>query len=132
MVRYRCTLRLSMLGHVDAIKGALLRANADPLLAYLSPPGVPLLPLDVVTAKNGHVEVARELIQEHGIEGCGGATGGLNALCQAATEQHVEVMAGVVDTGAALIAAAHHGRKASVKFLLQQLGWSTTVKVLPI
>lgn len=58
-------------GHADATKG-LLRAKADPLLTYLNG----YVPLDVA-AQYGHLEVAHELIREHGIEGCGGSSGGI-------------------------------------------------------
>ena len=67
--------------------------------------------------------MAHELIQLFGIEGCGGATGGLNALLMAAESQQLEMMvlltrAGVVDTGLALLGAAAGGRESSVKYLL--------------
>lgn len=82
------------------------------------------VPLDVA-AHMGHLEVARELVQEHGIEGCGSATGVFTALVLAAENQHMEVMemltsAGVVDTGMALHAAVICGRETSAKFLLPQ------------
>lgn len=68
--------------------------------------------------------MVRELIQHCGIEGCGGASDGLLALEMAAKEQRVHVVAiltqaGVVDTDAALLAAARNGGEASVTFLLQ-------------
>ena len=68
--------------------------------------------------------MVRLLIQEFGIEGCGGASGGVRALELAAQIQHVEVMAvltnaGVVDTGKALGAAACFGQELAVKFLLE-------------
>lgn len=88
--------------------------------------GPTLVPLDV-TAERGHLEVARELIREHGIEGCGGASSGVLGLAAAAENQHMDVMelltsAGVADTGVALIAATR-GRESSVKFLLQRQEW---------
>lgn len=57
--------------------------------------------------------------------GCGGATGGLDALLRASQNQNVDIMAmltdaGVIDTGEALIFAAGHCPEAPVKFLLQQ------------
>lgn len=69
--------------------------------------------------------MVRELIQQVGIEGCGGGSGGVIALVVATAEGHVDVMsilvdAGVVDTGEALSMAAGYGWEASVKFLLQQ------------
>lgn len=72
-----------------------------------------------------------ELIQEHRVEGCGGAGGGVIALELAAKNQHVKVMnmltsAGVVDPGRALLAAAKSSRESSVKFLLQQQDWKAS------
>ncbi len=109
-------------GHRGAIK-MLLQAKADPLLGATEA-GQVLLPLDIA-ARNGHSEVARELVQHVGVEGCGGASGGVIALASAAANQHVDIMtmltnAGVVDTGMALVQAAAGAREASVKFLLLQ------------
>ena len=78
-----------------------------------------------MAALNGHWEVAHELIQEHGIDGCGGIYGGVQALFVAAQNQHVLVMevltrAGVIDSGSALHTAARFGRELSLKSLLQQ------------
>ena len=78
-----------------------------------------------MAALNGHWEVAHELIQEHGIEGCGGIYGGVQAVFVAAQNQHVLVMevltrAGVIDSGSALHTAARFGRELSLKSLLQQ------------
>lgn len=83
-----------------------------------------LAPLDVAAA-GGHSEVVRELIQQFGIEGCGGASRGVDALSRAAQEQYMDIMAmlveaGVVDTSTALFIAVRHGGESSVKFLLQQ------------
>ncbi len=111
-------------GHKDAVK-VLLRGKANPLLTRTNPKsGVLAVPLDIA-AQSGHFEVVRELVQQVGAEGCGGASGGFNALRLAATNQHVDVMsvladAGVVDDGTALAAAAARGRELSIKFLLQQ------------
>ena len=108
-------------GHVDAVK-LLLRAKADPLLVHHTNM---TLALDEA-ALNGHWKVAHELIQERGIQGCVGDSGGFRALVSAASNQHmkfVEVLtrAGVVDREAvALRAAVRHGRESFVKFLLQQ------------
>lgn len=72
------------------------------------------------------MDAVRELIRQVGVEGCGGAAGGLEALRLAAKEGHVDVMlvlteAGVVDTGGLALAFATACRKeASVKFLLVQ------------
>ncbi len=111
-------------GHKDAVK-MLLRAKANPLLTNTDPEtGITSVPLDVA-ARKGHLEVVRELVQQVGIEGCGGATGGLHALLLGAIHQHLDVMAvltnaGVVDNGEALTTAVHFRSEASVKFLLQQ------------
>ena len=122
-------------GQLDAIK-VLLRAKANPLLAR-DPlkPGMECVPSDhdlevtcvplEVAARNGHWEVVRELIRKVGIEGCGGESGGVNALCTAAMRQDLGVMAmftdaGVVDTGEALVVAAGEGCEATVEYLLQQ------------
>ena len=113
-------------GHIDAVK-VLLRAKADPLLASTQGRWK-AVPLDAA-AENGHSDVARELIQQCGIDGCGGDTRGVSALKLAAQQQHLDFMAlpgaGVVDTGAALINAVKYGCEASVRFLLQR-GFPTT------
>lgn len=110
-------------GHIQAVR-VLLRAKADPSLPVTTSGGVTYVPLDAA-AGGGHLEVVRELIQQVGISGCGGATGGVDALENAAKNQDMEMMAtltdgGVVDKGSALRTAAFHGREKAVKFLLQQ------------
>ncbi len=105
-------------GDMGVLK-VLLHAKANPLLLDGS-----FVALDVAAGK-GHLDIVQELIQEHGIEGCGGASGGVAALARAAQYEHVDIMelltnAGVVDTGGALLAAACCGMEFSVKFLLQQ------------
>lgn len=102
----------------------LLRAGANAQLAHSSPSDNACFPLDVA-AEYGHWEVAHELMQERGIEGCGGEIDGCGALYWAAMHQHLKVLkvlarGGVVDKGAALYLAAKHGRESSVKFLLLQ------------
>ncbi|CAM9653113.1 unnamed protein product [Ectocarpus sp. 8 AP-2014] len=100
-------------GYVDAVR-ELLQKQANALLA-----------------SHGHSEVVRELIQQLGVRGCGGVSGGVESLRLAATEQYVEIMGiltvgGVVDTGRALVVAAEYSREESVKFLLQhQAGGGT-------
>lgn len=90
---------------VDATK-VLLRARANQLLTNTNPlSGGACVSLDVAV-ENGHSEVMDELIQEFGIEGCGGVSGGVDALRWAAVKQHAEIMhmltnPGVVDTGIA-------------------------------
>eukprot|EP00752_Nemacystus_decipiens_P011612 g10310.t1 len=110
-------------GHLDAVK-QLLRAKANPLLAAVDSEGRPIIPLDSA-AELRHLEVVRELIQQVGIEGCGGETRGENALEGAAMGQHLDVMAmlmdaGVVDTGKALLNAARRSWEAQVKLLLRR------------
>lgn len=82
--------RAAQCGHVEAVK-LLLRAKADPLLSFSKSSWSQFTPLDVA-AQGGYLEVARELIKEHGIEGCGGDIGGMVALRAAAAHQHVEMM----------------------------------------
>ena len=113
-------------GHVGAVK-VLLRAEADPLLVgeLATSEGPSAIPLNIA-AQDGHLGVVRELIQKHGVAGCGGASRGVDALELAAQDGHLEVMAalmsaGVVDTGFALLAAADNVRESAVKFLLQQM-----------
>ena len=122
-------------GHAHVMR-ELLHAEADPLLPMVweDSPGhsYSYLPLDV-GAQYGHPSAVRELIEHHGIKGCGGASGGVDALSQAAQYQDMESMAllvgaGVVDTGSALHAAATNCREGPVKLLLQhqqQRGKST-------
>lgn len=102
----------------------LLRAKANALLTTPRLSGMTVVPLELAAA-SGHSDVVRELIQQAGIKGCGGASGGETALQIAAQDQCMAIMAtlteaGVVDTGTALSTATCYGRKASAKFLLQQ------------
>ncbi len=112
-------------GHKDAVK-VLLRAKANPLLTRAeSAFGRTYVPFDIA-AEYGHLEVVRELMHQFGIEGCCGASGGVQALVLAAMNQHVDIMAalmeaGVVDNGMALAAAATNRREQSMIFLLQQM-----------
>ncbi|CAB1101986.1 unnamed protein product [Ectocarpus sp. CCAP 1310/34] len=81
------------------------------------------LPFDVAVDL-GHLEVVNELIRQVGIGGCGGSSGGVRALQQAARNKPLDMLtvltsAGVVDTGLALRAAAFGG-VAPLKFLLEQ------------
>lgn len=109
----------------------LIRAQADWLAAGpTDPPGSGLVPLDAA-AESGHSQVAWMLIQQFGIEGCGGDSGVVHVLRVAAKKhQHaVKVMAlltragggigGVVDTGKPWDHALQFGGEASVKFQLQ-------------
>lgn len=97
-------------GHSDVVK-ELLRAKANPLLTATTLLGISsVVPLDIA-AIDGHSKVVRELISQVGIEGCSGGSGGVDALGAAATSRHLGIMsmlmdAGVVDSGAALCAAA--------------------------
>ncbi|CAN0012011.1 unnamed protein product, partial [Hapterophycus canaliculatus] len=108
-------------GNLDAIR-ELLRAKAKPLLPRTIS-NEEFVPLDAAV-EYGHLDVVRELIQQLGIRGCGGPSGGLHALRVAAQEQQLGAIdlltaAGVVDTGAALSNAAGYGREESIKFLLR-------------
>lgn len=113
-------------GHMDAVR-VLLEANANPLLTEYTRNGTafrPYVALDAA-AQHGHSAVVRELIQQRGINGCAGVSGGVEALSVAAQKQHLDIMAmltnaGVVDTGTVLMICAGHGLEASTKFLLQQ------------
>lgn len=112
-------------GHVGAVK-EVLRAKANPLLAWTkesggrsscSPAGH--------CGGTGALGGGQEMILQLGVEGCGGASSGMDALSCAAANDHVGVLrflthAGVVDTGEALKRAAGHGGEASVKFLRQE------------
>ena len=109
-------------GHLDVVK-VLLLATANPLLGSTDPQsGQTVLPLDSA-ALYGHAEVVRELVQQVGLEGCGGASGGVDALVWAAQEQQLDIMAvltntRVVDPGDALIVAAATGNEAAVNYFL--------------
>ncbi len=112
-------------GDVNAVK-KMLHAKANPLLAKKRPEPRKecVVPLDVA-ALMGHSEVVRELVQQVGIEGCGGASGGVQALHLAAMNRHLDILvmltdAGVVDTGEVLIVAVRSALEASVKFLLRR------------
>lgn len=109
-------------GHVSATRELLL-AKANAQLFMENPDTGGDVPLEMA-AFGGHSGVVRELILQRGIEGCGGASGGVEALGVAAVGPHMEIMAmltnaGVVDTGAALARAAAQGREAPVAFLLE-------------
>lgn len=108
-------------GRMGAFK-ELLRAKANPLLKTHPTGGTCILLLEA-TVLRGRSKVVRELIETVGIEGCGGESGGADALEAAAQEGHLGIMAilmdaGVVDTGIALHTAAGCGREAAVEFLL--------------
>ncbi len=112
-------------GHLGAVS-VLLRAKANPLLARTNPhSGQMVIPLDTA-AQRGRTEVVRQLVQLLGVEGCGGASGGVEALSLAAAEQHGDIItiladAGVADdAGGALLAAAKAGAERAVKSLVQQ------------
>ena len=116
-------------GRVDAVQ-MLLHAKADPLLASRDETALAKSPLEIAVIF-GHSEVVRELIQQVGIEGCGGESGGIVALAAATLAQRVDIMAtltsaGVVDNGESLVWAARLGKEASAKFLLQQLEGKTS------
>lgn len=119
-------------GHTETVR-VLLRARADPLLAFTNQEsGATYVPLDTA-AIFGHSDVARELLRHAGIRGCGGVSGGRNAFRIASMHQRLDMMAmladaGVVDTGEALIDAAHHGQEAAAKFLVKRFGRPVATK----
>lgn len=96
----------------------LLEANANARL------GGSILPIDMASGC-GYSQMVRELLQQRGIKGCCGRSGGVGALHAAAQNDCLDILAmlteaGAVDTGTALIAAAERGHEAPVKFLLQE------------
>jgi len=111
-------------GNLGAVR-LLLRAKADPLLTKTDGDDISktYVPLDIAVG-GGHTDVVRELIQQVGIKGCGGASGGLDALTFAARGNHMHIVemltdSGVVDTGEALANAARYGRRRCMMFLLR-------------
>ncbi|CBN76545.1 EsV-1-199 [Ectocarpus siliculosus] len=110
-------------GYKDASK-VLLRAKVDPQLQQ-NTSGNLFVPLNML-ATRGDSDAVRELFRHVDIDGCGGPSRGVNALVTAARDKHVDIMvllltdAGVVDTGGALITAAHYGGVVSVEHLLQR------------
>ncbi|CAM9681228.1 unnamed protein product [Scytosiphon promiscuus] len=112
-------------GHMDTVR-ALLRKKANPLLAWRSPKTrTEHVPLEAA-AQQGHLEVVRELVRRFEVEGCGGPSGGVDALCAAVRANHADVVkilmeAGVVDTGTrALVTAVAVGSVESARLLLQR------------
>eukprot|EP00752_Nemacystus_decipiens_P009050 g8080.t1 len=112
-------------GNVECVK-VLLRAKANPLLTMSdSNPKWrrTCVPLDIA-AMRGHSEVVGELVQPCGIERCGGASKGVQALEMAAMNRQPDIMAlltdaGVVDNGIALLSAIMWRSERSAVFLLQ-------------
>ncbi len=109
-------------GHLDAVK-LLLDVQADPLLTRIGG-GHGFVPLSDA-AGGGFLGIVREMIGRLGLDGCGGAKAGLDALGAAAQEEQVEIMGvladvGVVDDGRAMATAAARGSEGAVKFLLRQ------------
>lgn len=95
-----------------------MRAAANPLISSkFEEAGCEGVRLDTAS-ENGHVEVVRELIQQVGIEGCGGPTRGGQALQMAGKNRLLDAEG--VETGRALASAAAFGRTASVSLLLLQ------------
>ncbi|CAM9973446.1 unnamed protein product, partial [Hapterophycus canaliculatus] len=112
----------AMRGYLDVVR-VLLSAKADPLLPRIDPTGYTCVPLDVA-AQSGQPAVIHELIQHFGIQGCGGESGGGDALLYAAQRHNTSILtmlseSGVVDNGVALQAAVQIGNETSVKFLLE-------------
>lgn len=65
-------------GHTDVVR-VLLSAKANARLARARTPGIKVFPLESAVCF-GHVEIVRELLQHRGVEGCGGANAGIDAL----------------------------------------------------
>lgn len=111
--------RAAKLVFLGAVK-VLLRTKADPSLGVHTRTATRVLhvPLDVA-ASFGHADVVRELIQQVGIDACGGVSGGLQALCLATRNCDTNCSdvlsiltdAGVVGTGDALCGAAARGNE---------------------
>ncbi|CAM9890906.1 unnamed protein product [Scytosiphon promiscuus] len=111
-------------GHAGVVR-ELLRRKANPQLrAVSSPTGRVFVPLDIA-ATGGHVLVVAELVTQVGIHGCGGVSGGENALRLAAGGDHLNIVGlliavGVTDsTGTALGRAARGGHEESFMLLLR-------------
>ncbi|CAN0173390.1 unnamed protein product [Ectocarpus sp. 6 AP-2014] len=112
-------------GHV-AVTRMLVNAGAD--LDGADSAGFTPLHMAAVNDHSEHAAVVRKLIQQLGIQGCGGASAGADALRRAVRTQQYDIVviladAGVVDTGRVLIDATKFGSEASVKILLQQQRW---------
>ena len=112
------------LGKLLSVK-VLLRFKADALLpAQFEGEAAHMLPLEVA-AHRGHLAVVRELVQQVGLEGCGGPSGGADALVFAASKGRLDIMtllldAGAVDTGDGLRFAIKGGHGKSVRLLMQR------------
>ncbi|CAM9872799.1 unnamed protein product [Ectocarpus fasciculatus] len=112
----------SLHGHV-AVTRMLVNAGAD--LEAVDSAGFTPLHAAAFKDHSEHAAVVRELMQQLGIQGCGGASAGEDALRWAVRTQKYDIVvmltdAGVVDTGRVLIDATYLGNEASVKILLQQ------------
>ncbi|CAB1102521.1 unnamed protein product [Ectocarpus sp. CCAP 1310/34] len=101
--------------------------GANALLPKIDPEsrnGKSVLPLEDA-AEHGNLDIVHELVQLFGIEGCGGPSGGVGALANAAEFGHVGIVAllldaGVVDTGETLALANDSGNSAVMKILGQR------------
>lgn len=95
-----------------------------PILESASRNGKTVLPLEK-GAQRGCFDVVHELVKLFGITGCGGPSGGVGALTDAADHGHVDIMtllldAGVIDTGEALFVTNANGNHAAMKLLVQR------------
>lgn len=111
------------LGRLLSVK-VLLRFKADALLPAQFKDAAKMLPLDVA-ARRGHLAVVRELVQQVGLGGCGGPSGGADALAFAASKGRLDTIAllldaGVVDSGDILRSAIHAGRIRCAELILQR------------
>lgn len=65
------------------------------------------------------IDEIRELMRQSGVEGCGGATRGVDALLRAATNKRTDIMTILMDAGV-VVYSVGEGFEVSVKTLLQQ------------
>lgn len=82
-------------GHVGAVR-MLLHVGVSLRSTKTTRAGHGFIMLDV-EAENGRLEAVPELVQQRGIEGCGGASGGVHALAAAARRNFVDIMAMLMD-----------------------------------
>lgn len=84
--------------HLAAQNGHARGHAVKVLLTWTDTDGRSFVPLDIAS-KLGHSEVIRYMTQEVGIEECGGASGGVEALSLTAEFQHMDSMAALNDAG---------------------------------
>lgn len=84
----------------------------------------PLVKVLELVVGEGDIDGVKKIL-EHGLDLCGGPSGGVDALAKAAHGGHVGIMAvlsehGVKDSGRALLCAIDSRQKDSIMFLLEQ------------